>query len=176
MPGEESLRKSLIATFIYEKKGTHLNDSDRLDSCCRSFHKCDAFERIEFNSSNEQNMKHCECVHSFRTCLKKLNSILSNELSFLHSINTSKCYAIDNPIIKCIKTESYSRSEIQFLLFINAIQRRTFVDRCSKYELDQSQQKKLQLFDLPLSSYLGLYETTGMLFRFKHLFLFCLFF
>lgn len=152
-----------MATFTYEKKGTHLDDSDRLDLCCRSLQKCDAFKRIELNSRSEWNVQHCECVHSFRTCLKNLNSIPSNELSFLHSMNTSKCYAKENPIIKCVKKETYSISQIQFLQFIDSIQHRKYVDRCSKYELDQSQPKKLQLFDLPLSSYLEMSETTGML-------------
>lgn len=151
----------------------HLNDSDRLDLCCRSFHKCNAVEQIVLNSRSERNIPHCECVHSFRMCLKRFNSMLSNELSFLHSMNTSKCYAKYNPITKCVKTETYSRSEVQFLQFMDSIVPQKYVDRCSKYELDESHPKKLQIFDVPLPSYLAMSETTGMFgyILFCHLFL-----
>ncbi len=148
MPTAHNLRKSLRATLFSAKQDTHLDDRGRLDSCCRSLHKCDAYENIELNN-NDSNILQCECVHSFRICLKQLNTSLASDFAFIHSINTTKCYAKGHPIIKCVKLEAYVGSASQYLRLMDSTLSETFFKRCSKYEFDESQPQKLQIFDLP---------------------------
>ncbi|XP_031622912.1 uncharacterized protein LOC116340509 [Contarinia nasturtii] len=106
-PTEFTLKRSFEATFEIVKKGGYLNESDRADLCCRSFHKCGAHKHIELNYTNEQaNIRHCECEYSFKNCLENLNTSSSNVLGFIHSLNTEKCYAIDHPIIECISFDA----------------------------------------------------------------------
>lgn len=126
-----------------------MNDKDRLDSCCRSLHKCDASKNVELTYSNDRNIPHCECVHSFRSCLKNLNTSLSNELASIHSINITQCLALDYPMIKCAKFEEYSISTDERLGSMSSTELNRFFDRCIKYELDENQPQKLQLFDIP---------------------------
>ncbi len=99
------LKKSLQATFFNARNDTDLNDKYRLDSCCRSLHKCEAYKNIELKG--DRSIQHCQCVRNFRICLKELNTTLSSNLAFIHSTNATKCYARDHPIIKCVKLETY---------------------------------------------------------------------
>lgn len=145
LPTENTLKKSLDATFLNGKKGTNSEEGDHVDSCCRSLHKCDAHKHSELNYTNEWNIRHCECVYVFRACLKNLNTSLSNRLLFIHSINATKCYAKDYPIVKCAKLEAYLEPIIGVLKFTSSSE---ILNRCSRYELDISQPRKLQLFDL----------------------------
>lgn len=140
--------------FVTVKKGTYLNDSDHLDLCCRSIHKCEAHKRIELNYTIDAYIRHCECEYSFQNCLENLNSSLSNELGFIHSLNTSKCYTIDYPIIKCVKFDPYRvESEVNLnLLFLDSDEHKSLFNRCLKYDLDQSQPKKIQMFDVPFNN------------------------
>lgn len=155
------MKKSLEATFINAKKGTYLDEKDHLDACCRSFHKCNAFKHIEFNHTN--NWSHCDCIHFFQKCLKNSDTSLSNELAFIHSINATKCYAKDYPITKCIKFESYPEWKAPFLRFVNSAEREKFFNRCSKYELDERQPQRIQLFDLPYNYHGMSVNDTGKL-------------
>ncbi|KAG4077856.1 hypothetical protein HA402_013790 [Bradysia odoriphaga] len=88
-------------------------------------------------------------LHRTRTCLKKLNTSLSSDLAFIHSINATKCYATDYPTIKCVKQEELTGTASQHLRFMNSTLADIFFNRCTKYEFDESQPKKLQVFDLP---------------------------
>lgn len=139
------MRKSLHATFFNVRNDTYVDHEDRLDSCCHFLHKCNAHK----NDANYRNILHCECVYSFRICLKKLNTSLASHLAFIHSINTTKCYAKNHPIIKCVKLEEYVGSASQYPRFLNLTLKNVFFNRCTKYEFDESQPQKLQLFDLP---------------------------
>lgn len=139
----------------------YLDERDHVDACCRSLHKCDAFKHTELNYTSEWNIQHCECEHSFRTCLNDLNTKSSIELASIHALKATKCYAKDYPIVKCIKFEANSESKAPFLEFMSSAERGQFFNRCMKYELDDSQPEKLQLFDLPFNNH-GIYTITGM--------------
>ncbi|KAG4072929.1 hypothetical protein HA402_006609 [Bradysia odoriphaga] len=145
LPTVRTLRNSLRAAFFNARTETHLDDKDRLDECCRFLHKCDAYKNVEQNDSIDKSILHCECVHSFRGCLKELNTSLSNDLAFIHSINATKCYAKEHPIIKCFKFEAHLGPASQHERTLADI----FTGRCTQYEFDESQPKKFQIFDLP---------------------------
>lgn len=155
MPTEFSLKKSFEATFVNSKERIYLNGTNRVDLCCRTLHKCDAHKHIEFNYTNESNIRHCKCEFSFQKCLKNLNTSLSNELAFLHSVNTTKCYSKDHPIIKCMTFDSHKRESIpvQFIKSMDLPEHKSLFGRCLKYDLDQSKPQKLQLFDVPFNYY-----------------------
>lgn len=154
LPTEITPKRLFESTFVTVKKGTYLNDSDHLDLCCRSLHKCEAHKHIEFNYTIEAYIRHCECEYLFQKCLENLNSSLSNELGFIHSLNTSKCYKIDYPIIKCVQFDPYRvDSEVTSnLQFLDSDEHKSLFDRCLKYDLDQSQPKKIQMFDVPFNN------------------------
>lgn len=124
---------------------------DDVDFCCRSLHKCDAYKHTELNKyTNEMYIRHCDCVHSFQICLKNLNTSLSNQLAFIHSINATKCYAQDYPAIECINHETYPDA---LLRLVNSAERERFFNRCLNYDFDFSQLQKVQMFDVPFNNY-----------------------
>lgn len=145
LPTVRTLRKSLQAVFFNARTETYSDDKDRLDICCRSLHKCGAYKIVEQNDSIDKSILHCECVHSFRGCLKELNTSLSNDLALIHSINATKCYAKEHPIIKCSKFEEQLGPASQ----LKRTSADKFTGRCTQYEFDESQPKKNQIFDLP---------------------------
>lgn len=125
-----------------------MDEKDHVELCCRSLHKCDTFKHIELNYTNESNIRHCDCEYLFKTCLTNLNSSLSIELSNIHAINARKCYAKNYPIIKCAKLRVYSEPKNLIFESMNLPERLEFSSRCEKYEMDQSQPQKIQMFDL----------------------------
>lgn len=133
MPTEFTLKRLLEASFVDTKKGTISNETYRMDLCCRSLHKCDAYKRIEFNYIKESDIRHCECVHSFQRSLENMNTSLSNEFAFIHTINTAKCYAKDHPIIECITFESKTGPIVELM---SSVGRDFFPNRCLKYDLN----------------------------------------
>lgn len=130
-----------------------MDEKDQVDTCCRSLYKCDAYKRIAFNLTNDAlwNIQPCDCIHLFQICLDNLNTSLSSEVDLLHSMNTTKCYINDYPIVQCAKWELYPDSDTPFLRFVNQAEREKFHNRCSKYELDGNRPKQLQLRDLPFN-------------------------
>lgn len=150
LPTKHTLTKSLRTALFSARNDSSLNEENRLDLCCRSLYKCDAYKINELNGTiDRSSFLHCYCALSFRTCLKKLNTSLSSDLAFIHLINATKCYATDYPIVKCDKQEEVTRSAIQHLRFLNSTLADILFNRCTKYEFDESQPKKLQVFDLP---------------------------
>lgn len=153
-PTEFTWKRSFEATFDNVKNGGFLYESDRIDSCCRSFHKCEAHKHIELKNITEQaNIRHCECEYSFKNCLENLNTSSSNVLGFIHSLNAEKCYAIDHPIVKCISSDAPLMEPEIDLHFkdLNTVKRKSIFNRCSKYDLDQGQPQLLQMFDVPFN-------------------------
>lgn len=149
---ETALRESLDASFVNVKKNTDFNtEVDHLDLCCRSMFKCSAHKNNDFNyrHTNYWNIFHCECEYYFHMCLKRINnSLLSKEFEFIRLFNTTKCYAMEHPIIKCIKFEAFAAEPYPlFHRFEN------FKKRCLKYELNEIEPKRIQLFDLPFNYY-----------------------
>lgn len=126
-----------------------MDEKTNVDLCCRSLFKCDALKHIELNHTNDNTIRNCECVHSFQTCLQNLKTSLSHALAFIHTINTTKCYANDHPMIKCTEFEAHGLD--QLLKFNNSSERKKIGKRCIKYELDGSKAKEIQTFDLPLN-------------------------
>lgn len=159
----DTWKRALQATFGHAKtNNTYLNENERLDLCCRSLHKCDVQKYIELQQSNsEWNVKHCGCVQTFRICLGNINTTVSNELSFIHSLNATKCYAKDHPIVKCTEIETFSEPSDQFFQIKDSNVRERFLYRCSNYELDKTQPQRIQLFDLPFGNR-GMTEVTSM--------------
>lgn len=152
MPTEFTLKTSLNAKLVNANWG--MDEKDHVDLCCHSLHKCDAHKHIESNHTIDSYIRHCDCVNLFQKCLTNLNTSLSNELALIHSINTTKCYAKDHPIIKCKTFETYPESKAHpFTKLINSTERERFLNRCLKYDLDQSQPQKLQTFDIPLNEH-----------------------
>lgn len=146
----------------------HLDEKNKADLCCRSLHKCDAHKRIELNQINDAwYIRHCECVNSFKMCSETLNTSLFEEFVFIFSINATKCFSLDYPIVKCIKFESYSESKNQLFRLSGSIEREKYFNRCLKYELDYSRAKQLQMFDLPFNN-IVMSASTGMCHQQKH--------
>lgn len=145
-----------------------LGGKDRTDLCCRSLHKCDAHERVELNLTNVWPLWHCECVDSFYTCLNNLNTTISNEFVFIHSINTTKCFLNDHPIIKCNKFETYS--DLQLFKLSNFDEREKYFKRCIKYELDQNRTEEMQIFDVTVNVNYATTRTSGKLSKTKQSF------
>lgn len=167
LPADPALvKKSLQATFFNKNRNdTNLDTNDRLDSCCRSLHKCEAIKNIELGGTGDSIIPYCDCVHHFKGCLKNLNTTVSSNFAFIYSINVTKCYANEYPIIKCVNFENYIGSKSQNLRSQNSTLNNTFFNRCKQYEFDYSKPKELQLFDVPLHDS-EMYNTmTGKLFQ-----------
>lgn len=160
MPTENTLKKSLESTFLHAKSNIPPTEKERVDLCCRSFHKCDAHKHAGLNQTIDLNIRHCDCLRMFRICLEKLKTPLSNELGYIYSINATKCYAKDHPIKKCIKFEENFDSKITFLMNMNSNEREQFLKRCTKYEINKSLPQQIQLFDVPFNDN-GAQITTG---------------
>ncbi|XP_055315866.1 uncharacterized protein LOC129579678 [Sitodiplosis mosellana] len=153
LPTEHILKKTLDSTFVKSKSGAVLSEVNRIDLCCRSLYKCNAHKYNELNQTTAWNsgIRHCECVNSFKICLKSLNTSLSNKFDFIHSINTTKCSSNDHPIIKCTAFEKYSDKLLQLSKTINSNNREKYFKRCIKYESDQNREKQFQIFDMPFN-------------------------
>lgn len=146
LPTEATWKQSFDATFVNSKK-LIANETDRVNLCCRSLHKCDAHKHIELNYTNKSYIRHCECIHSFQNCLENLNTSLSMELAFIYSINTTRCYAEDYPIIKC-KTFDAGPKELESLPTVVI---HSSFNRCIKYNINRDQPKIIQIFDVPFN-------------------------
>lgn len=77
--------KKSFAAYITTKNENYSNEKDRVDLCCRHFHKCDAFQSIESNNRN------CECARSLQQCLEDLNTSLSKEFLSIYSKTATEC-------------------------------------------------------------------------------------
>lgn len=160
MPTESTLKQALQSTFAKTKSDTFLDENIRIDSCCRSLHKCDAIKNDELNQTISVPISNCECVSFFQTCLKNLNTKISNEFLLIYSINTTKCHSNKHPIIKCIKYEE--TPETSLIKLSTFAEREKYFKRCTSYELDGTRKTESQLFDVAFN------ETTGEYWVTKH--------
>lgn len=144
------MKKSLLATFIKTIEDINSEEKIQTDLCCRTFLKCDSHKRTELNETMEWHIQPCQCIDSFKMCLKNLNTSLSNQLESIHSINTTKCYSIEYPIIKCAKMETV-HLDSKSVQLLGTFDHEPFLSRCIKFDLDDSKSKKLQILDVPFN-------------------------
>lgn len=151
-PTKHTLKKSLESTFLNSNSSVQFHETNRIDLCCRYLYKCDAQKHSEFNQTIEWEFWNCACVRLFQICLQNVNTTLSNELAFVHAINSTKCVSKDHPIVKCVKFEEYAEITRKLPISVSLIEHEKYFKRCVKYELNQSIGRVLQTFDVPFNA------------------------
>ncbi|XP_033330252.2 phospholipase A2 [Megalopta genalis] len=106
------------------------------DACCREHDLCaDVIEAGEtkhgLTNPSFYTRLECSCDEKFYDCLHRSEEGAGRRIGFLYfSILNTKCYREDYPIAGCRRPVTFPR-------------------RCLEYELDTSQPKKYQWFDVP---------------------------
>lgn len=86
-----TLKRALSASFKNAKRDqNHLNETELLDLCCRTLHKCDT-QSVQLQHTIERNFVYCECENLFRLCLKKLNTTASNKIVVFREKYSNLC-------------------------------------------------------------------------------------
>ncbi|XP_053597740.1 phospholipase A2-like [Microplitis demolitor] len=107
------------------------------DACCRMHDHCD--ETIEamqtrhgLTNPSYYTRVHCSCDEKFYDCLHGTEENISQKVGTVYfSVLNTQCFRNDFPIISCKKYIMYPK-------------------RCIEYDLDRSQDKIYQWFDVPL--------------------------
>ncbi|XP_020294830.1 phospholipase A2-like [Pseudomyrmex gracilis] len=113
-----------------------LGEFKMTDACCREHDNCkDVLEAAEtkHNLTNTAfyTRVHCSCDERFYDCLHNSEEFASTKVGLIYfSVLNTKCFRKDHPIIGCKRHSLTPR-------------------RCLEYELDQSQPKIYQWFDVP---------------------------
>lgn len=110
-----------------------------LETCCSYNTQCDKQKRSEINrkidGKLDGNLRHCECEQKFRECLQKSSDdFIIADFRTEYFKHTSKCYAVEHPIIKCANFQRHT----------------SWMKRCVQYELKYDAPKIYQTFDLAL--------------------------
>ncbi|XP_071640108.1 phospholipase A2 [Temnothorax longispinosus] len=106
------------------------------DACCREHDNCkDIIEPMQtkhgLTNSAFYTRLHCSCDERFYDCLHSSEELVSAKVGFLYfSVLDTKCFREDYPIVGCKRHSLIPR-------------------RCLEYELDESQPKMYQWFDVP---------------------------
>ncbi|XP_018338174.1 PREDICTED: phospholipase A2-like [Trachymyrmex septentrionalis] len=106
------------------------------DACCREHDNCkDIIQPIEtkhgLTNTAFYTRLHCSCDERFYDCLHSSEELVSAKVGFLYfSVLDTKCFREDYPIVGCKRHSLIPR-------------------RCLEYELDESQPKMYQWFDVP---------------------------
>ncbi|XP_029177450.1 phospholipase A2-like [Nylanderia fulva] len=106
------------------------------DACCREHDNCkDVIESMQtkygLTNTALYTRLHCSCDESFYDCLHGSEELVSAKVGFLYfSVLDTKCFREDYPIVGCKRHSLIPR-------------------RCLEYELDESQPKMYQWFDVP---------------------------
>ncbi|GLV38418.1 secretory Phospholipase A2 [Carabus blaptoides fortunei] len=117
----------------YEDLGT----SYETDMCCRDHDLCDdIIESGETNHNLTNNdfytKLNCKCDEKFYDCLKSSHMKSAKAVGTIYfNVLGTQCYREDYPIVKCIKYHGIIKK------------------RCVEYELDESQPKVYEWFDVP---------------------------
>ncbi|XP_053995511.1 phospholipase A2-like [Hylaeus anthracinus] len=106
------------------------------DACCREHDMCS--DVIEAGQSNHgltnptfYTRLHCSCDEKFIDCLRRSEDGAGNTVGYFYfNALDTKCFREDYPIVGCNRWTTFPR-------------------RCLEYELDESQPKKYQWFDVP---------------------------
>ncbi|XP_032683265.1 phospholipase A2-like [Odontomachus brunneus] len=107
------------------------------DACCREHDNCDdVIESMQTTHGLTNNAfytrLHCSCDERFYDCLHSSEELVSAKVGFLYfSVLNTKCFREDYPIVGCKRHSLIPR-------------------RCLEYELDESQPKMYQWFDVPV--------------------------
>lgn len=119
------------------------NNSDHVDNlgyfndtdfCCRQHDHCDEIiegKGTKYGLKNEDltTMSHCNCDDRFYSCLKKVNSAVSNHVGrMFFNILRKKCFRKDYPVKRCRKTSG-------------------ILKRCEQYVFDRSKRRRWQIFE-----------------------------
>ncbi|CAL1679619.1 unnamed protein product [Lasius platythorax] len=138
---------SLKLAFIFPGtkwcgSGNIASDPDNLgiftmtDACCREHDNCkDIIESMQtkygLTNTAPYTRLHCSCDERFYDCLHGSEELVSAKVGFLYfSVLDTKCFREDYPIVGCKRHSLIPR-------------------RCLEYELDESQPKMYQWFDVP---------------------------
>ncbi|XP_011136822.2 phospholipase A2 [Harpegnathos saltator] len=106
------------------------------DACCREHDECgDIIEAMQtahgLTNPAFYTRLHCSCDERFYDCLHSSEELVSAKVGFLYfSVLNTKCFREDYPIVGCKRHSLIPR-------------------RCLEYELDESQPKMYQWFDVP---------------------------
>ncbi|XP_011303323.1 phospholipase A2 [Fopius arisanus] len=108
------------------------------DACCRDHDHCnDVIEALEtkYNLTNPTfyTRVECSCDEKFYDCLHRSDDKIASQIgTFYFSLLNTQCFREDYPIVSC-KHYAYT----------------TYPKRCVEYDLDESQPKIHQWFDVP---------------------------
>ncbi|KAK9882072.1 hypothetical protein WA026_018918 [Henosepilachna vigintioctopunctata] len=114
-----------------------LGEFQEVDKCCRAHDFCPEIipaYQSNYNLTNPTfyTRLSCECDNNFHQCLKNVNNIISSKIGVLYfTIIGTQCFKKDYPIKRCL--------EFSYILR----------QKCKLYELDESQEKVYQFFDVP---------------------------
>ncbi|KAL6433854.1 hypothetical protein ACFW04_005822 [Cataglyphis niger] len=106
------------------------------DACCREHDNCkDTIESMQtkygLTNTAFYTRLRCSCDERFYDCLHSSEELVSAKVGFLYfSVLDTKCFREDHPIVGCKRHSLIPR-------------------RCVEYELDESQPKMYQWFDVP---------------------------
>ncbi|KAG4080141.1 hypothetical protein HA402_008212 [Bradysia odoriphaga] len=119
--------------------GTLARDSNdygffrRTDKCCWKHDSCPKYIAGGEKWKNLENVgiftrSHCECDRDFYTCLKGINSFVSNKIGVTYfNLLRPQCFRKEYPIVSCLERRSDSR--------------------CFNYVIDNNKPKQWQWFD-----------------------------
>lgn len=136
--------------FANKRDDKNLDSNDAIDTCCHSLIECDESESFEWDQPTDWNFSDCNCVNEFQKCLQNLNAPLANELVLHHFLNTTQCYINYHPIVKCDGIWLYPISNVTRNMYLS-MNITEIENRCSAYEFDKSQPKKIQVVDFILT-------------------------
>nr|XP_022900320.1 phospholipase A2-like [Onthophagus taurus] len=107
------------------------------DKCCRSHDSCSEYigaHQTKYNLTNPSfySRLSCDCDEEFHKCLLSVNSPVSTQVGILFfNVLSTKCFKKEYPIVNCKR-----------YIYVPA-------SKCVEYELDTTQEKRYQWFDIP---------------------------
>lgn len=107
------------------------------DECCRNHDNCRYISagetKYDLTNDGKFSIMNCECEREFKKCLRNSDDkIVSRKIGFLYFTLRNRCFKKEYPIIKCT---SYEKG--------------LFEKRCVRYDVNVTQPKLYQWFDIP---------------------------
>lgn len=141
---------SLKTLSKYYTNQKNLGQNSELDTCCLSHYEC-ARWKFESNQTDDWENWPCECEYKFRSCLKKVNTLLSSELGFGRSLYVKQCIEKNYPVNQCVMYETFLNPGYEHQGTPRKHEFDSNMVRCLQYEFDESLPKQYQLVDLPFN-------------------------